>query len=54
MKYIAKIPPILMARLRSDSYKIKMKKCTLEESTLESEILSQCGESYLKGFNSQT
>ena len=47
----AMVPPILMAGLKSASYKTKGSDRTLTIATLEMEILSQCGESTLKDFN---
>ena len=47
---VAMVPPILMAGLKSASYKTKRSDRTLTEATLEMEILSQCGESTLKDF----
>ena len=44
---IAMVPPILMAGLKSASYKTKRTDRTLT-ATLEMEILSQCGESTLQ------
>ena len=39
---VAMVPPILMAGLRSASYKTKRSDHTLTGATLEMEILSQC------------
>ena len=47
---VAMMPPILMARLKSVSYKTKRSDRTLTGATLEMEILSQCGESTLQDF----
>ena len=47
---VAMVPPILMAGLKSASYKTKKSDRTLTGATLEMEILSQCGESTLKDF----
>ena len=47
---VAMMPPILMARLKSVSYKTKRSDRTLTGATLEMEILSQCGESTLHDF----
>ena len=47
---VAVVPPILMAGLKSTSYKTKTSDRTLTVATLEMEILSQCGESALKEF----
>ena len=47
---LAMVPPILMAGLKSTSYKTKRGDRTLTEATLEMEILSQCGESKLHDF----
>ena len=47
---VAMVPPILMAGLRSASYKTKRSDHTLTGATLEMEILSQCGESTLRDF----
>ena len=47
---VAMVPPILMAGLKSASYKTKRSDRTLTGATLEMEILSQCGESTLKYF----
>ena len=47
---VTMVPPILMAGLRSASYKTKRSDRTLTGATLEMEILSQCGESTLRGF----
>ena len=44
------VPPILVAGLRSASYKTKRSDRTLTGATLEMEILSQCGESALRDF----
>ena len=43
------VPPILMARLRSASYKTKRSDRTLTGATLEMEILSRRGEGTLQG-----
>ena len=47
---VAMMPPILMAGLKSASYKTKRSDRTLTRATLEMEILSQFGESTLKDF----
>ena len=47
---VAMVPPILMAGLKSASYKTKRSDRTLTGATLEMKILSHCGESTLKGF----
>ena len=47
---LAMVPPILMAGLKSTSYKTKRGDRNLTEATLEMEILSQCGESKLHDF----
>ena len=47
---IAMVPPILMAGLKSASYKTKRSDHTLTGATLEMAILSQCGESTLQDF----
>ena len=47
---VTKVPPILMAGLRSVSYKTKKSDRTLTGATLESEILSQCGKSTVRDF----
>ena len=47
---VVMVPPILMAALKSASYKTKRSDCTLTGATLEIEILSQCGESTLQVF----
>ena len=47
---IAMVPPILMAEIKSTGYKSKRSDRTLTGATLEKEILSQCGESTMKGF----
>ena len=44
------VPPILMAGIESTGYKIKRSDRTLFGTTLEMEILNQCGESTLKDF----
>ena len=44
------VPPILMAGLRSASYKTKRSDRTLTGATSEMEILSHCGESILGDF----
>ena len=44
------VPPILMAGLRSASYKTKRNDRTLTGATLEMEILSQCGQSTIRDF----
>ena len=47
---VAMVPPILMAGLRSTSYKTKRSDRTLTGATLEMEVLSLCGESTLQDF----
>ena len=47
---VAKMPLILMAGLKSASYKTKRSDRTLTAATLEMEMLSQCGESILQDF----
>ena len=47
---VAMVPPVLMAGLKSASYKTKRSDRTLTGVTLEMEILSQCGESTLQDF----
>ena len=47
---VAMVPAILMAGLKSASYKTKRSDRTLTGATLELEILSQCGESTLRDF----
>ena len=47
---VAMVPPILMAGMKSASYKTKTSDRTLTGAMLEMEILSQCGESKLKDF----
>ena len=47
---VAMVPPILMAGIKSASYKTKKSDRTLTGVTLEMEILSHCGESTLKVF----
>ena len=47
---VAMVPPILMAGLKSASYKTKRSDRTLPGATLHMEILSQCGESTLQDF----
>ena len=47
---VAMVPPILIAGIKSASYKTKKSDRTLTGATLEMEILSQCGESTLKDF----
>ena len=49
---VAMVPPILMAGIKSASYKTKKSNRTLTGATLEMEILSQCKESTLKVFKS--
>ena len=44
---VTMVPPILMAGLRSASYKIKRSDRTLNGATLEMKKLSQCGQSTL-------
>ena len=51
---VAMVPPILMAGLKSASYKTKRSDRTLTQATLEMEILSQCGESTPKDFKSSS
>ena len=45
---VTMVPPILMAGLRSASYKTKRSDRTLTGATLEMEIFSQCGQSTLR------
>ena len=47
---VAIVPPILMAGIKSTGYKSKRSDRTLTGATLETEILSQCGESTMKDF----
>ena len=47
---VTMVPSILMAGLRSVSYKTKRSDRTLTGATLEKEILSQCGETTLRDF----
>ena len=47
---IAMLPPILMAGIKSTGYKSKKSDRTLTGATLETETLSQCGESKMKDF----
>ena len=47
---VAMVPPILMAGLKSASYKTKRSNRTLTGATLEMEILSQCVEGTLQDF----
>ena len=47
---VAMVSPIVMAGLKSASYKTKRSDRTLTGTTLELEILSQCGESTLQDF----
>ena len=47
---VAMVPPILMAGIKSTDYKSKRSDRTLTGTTLEMEILSQCGESTMKDF----
>ena len=47
---VGMVPLILLAALRSASYKTKRSDRTLTGATLELEILSQCGESTLQNF----
>ena len=47
---VAMVPPILMAGIKSASYKTKKSDRTLTGATFEMETLSQCGESTLKVF----
>ena len=47
---VAMVPPILMAGIKSTGYKSKRSDRTLTGSTLEMEILSQCGESTMNDF----
>ena len=51
---VAMVPPILMAGIKSASYKTKRSDRTLTGETLEMEILSQCGDSTLKDFKLST
>ena len=48
MTDVTMVPPIIMARLRSSSYKTKRSDRTLNGATLEMEILNQCGESSIR------
>ena len=50
LAHVTMMPPILMAGLRSATYKTKRSNRTLTGATLEIEILSQCGESTLRDF----
>ena len=47
---VAMVPPILMTGIKSTDYKSKRSDSTLTGASLEMEILSQCGESTMKGF----
>ena len=47
---VARVPPILMAGIKSAIYKTKRSDRNLTGATLEMEILSQCGESTLRDF----
>ena len=47
---VAMVSPILMAGIKSASYKTRRRIRTLTGATLEMEILSQCGESTLEDF----
>ena len=47
---VTMVPPTLMAGIKSTGYKTKKSDRTLTGATLEIEILSQCGESTMKGF----
>ena len=47
---VAMVPPILIAGIKSTSYKSKRSDRTLTRATLEMEILCQCGESTIKDF----
>ena len=47
---VTMVPTILMAGLRSASYKTKSSDRTLTGATLEMEILTQCGKCSLKDF----
>ena len=47
---VAMVPPILMIGIKSTGYKSKRSDRTLTGSTLEMEILSQCGEITMKDF----
>ena len=47
---VAMVPPILMAGIKSTSYKSKTSDHTMTGATLEMEILSQCGESTMNDF----
>ena len=51
---VAMVPPILMAGIKSASYKTKRSDRTLTGATLEMEILSQCGDRTLKDFKPST
>ena len=50
LRDVTMVPPILMARLRSASYKTEGSDRTLTGATLEMETLSQCGQSTLRDF----
>ena len=50
MTNVTMVLPILMAGIRSASYKSKRSDRTLTGTTLEMEILSHCGESTLPDF----
>ena len=50
MTDVTMVPPILMAGLRSVSYKTKKSDRTLTGATLKMEILSQCGKNTLRDF----
>ena len=45
---VTMVPPILMAVLRSASFKTKTSERTLTGATLDMEIFSQCGQSTLR------
>ena len=47
---VAMVPPILMAGIKSTSYKTKKIDRTLTGATLAMKILSQCGETTMKDF----
>ena len=50
MTDVAMVPLLLMAGIKSTGHKTKMSDSTLTGATLETEILSQCGESTIKDF----
>ena len=47
---VAMVPPLLMSKIKSASYKTKKSDRTLTGATFEMETLSQCGESTHKDF----